>query len=102
MNSSYQRRQRWLSASAGDAMPVPYNDPALVLSQTAANDPSLVRALQRDLRALGYLPSGIDGNFGPGTARAVQALQRDLLENDGSSRGGDGPAPVALAAFNDD
>src|SRR3954466_4776635 len=59
-----------------------------------------VRDLQRDLRRLGYLKSGIDGNFGSGTARAVRALQNDLLTNDGKSRAGDGAAPVRMIDFN--
>jgi len=60
----------------------------------------LVRALQRDLRALGYLKAGLDGHFGPDTAAAVRALQYDLLFNDG--RGRDGLAPVPMKAFNED
>ena len=58
----------------------------------------LVRALQRDLRALGYLRSGIDGAFGSGTQQAVRALSYDLLHNDGT--GTDGPAPVAIRSYN--
>lgn len=59
-----------------------------------------IRDLQRDLRELGYLKKGIDGRFGPGTERAVRALQWDLLHNDGRSTGGDGNAPVQLLDFN--
>jgi peptidoglycan hydrolase-like protein with peptidoglycan-binding domain len=66
----------------------------------AAAPRDLVRALQRDLRALGYLKAGLDGRFGPATAAAVRALQHDLLFNDG--RGRDGAAPVAMQAFNQD
>jgi len=84
-------------------MPLIYNTPGIGLAQGAANDPTLVRALQRDLRALGYLKQGIDGNFGPGTVLAVRALQYDLLNNDGSSwSGDDGRAPVAMNSYNDD
>jgi peptidoglycan hydrolase-like protein with peptidoglycan-binding domain len=43
------------------------------------NDPAAVRALQRDLRALGYLRGGIDGDFGANTEAGVRALQNDLL-----------------------
>lgn len=57
-----------------------------------------IRDLQRDLRALGYLRSGIDGAFGPGTAFAVKALQNDLLKNDGT--GSDGKAPVSIRSYN--
>lgn len=63
----------------------------------ATNNPD-VRAFQRDLRALGYLRSGVDDNFGPGTEQAIRALQYDLLHNDG--RGTDGSARVALKSFN--
>ena len=59
-----------------------------------------IRDLQRDLRRLGYLKRGIDGAFGPGTERAVKALQHDLLTNDGRSTGGDGPAPVRVLDYN--
>lgn len=60
----------------------------------------LVRALQRDLRALGYLRQTIDGAFGDGTRLAVCRLQHDLLHNDGSSTSGDGNAPCAVRDFN--
>ena len=60
----------------------------------------LVKALQRDLRALGYLRQGIDGEFGDGTRMAVCRLQHDLLHNDGSSTSGDGNAPCAVRTFN--
>jgi hypothetical protein len=59
-----------------------------------------IRDLQRDLRALGYLRQGIDGKFGSGTERAVKALQYDLMNNDGRSRGNDGDAPVRVVDFN--
>ena len=77
---------------------VPYRRPGLVLAIGAVSPPDLVRALQRDLRALGYLRAGIDGRFRDGTAAAVRALQHDLLFNDG--RGRDGHAPVAVQSFN--
>jgi hypothetical protein len=62
----------------------------------------LVRALQRDLRSLGYLRSSIDGTYGTGTINAVRSLQFDLLHNDGASRANDGTASVAITAFNVD
>jgi peptidoglycan hydrolase-like protein with peptidoglycan-binding domain len=80
----------------------PYRQAGLSLSERAANDPALVRALQHDLRSLGYLNRGIDGRFGPATTRAVRSLQFDLLWNDGSSIGKDGDAPVAIKSFNKD
>lgn len=35
-----------------------------------------VKALQQKLKALGFDPNGVDGNFGPGTDRAVRAFQQ--------------------------
>ena len=46
-----------------------------------------IRELQRDLRATGYLKQGIDGQFGSNTEMAVKALQYDLMNNDGRTRG---------------
>ena len=57
----------------------PYQDTELRLH--GGLDTSLVRALQRDLRALGYLGGGIDGVFGGGTEKAVRSLQWDLLNH---------------------
>jgi hypothetical protein len=56
--------------------------------------------LQRHLRALGYLQSGIDGIFGQGTEQAVKALQYDLIANDGTSTSRDGTAPVGMMDYN--
>jgi len=78
-------------------MPLTYR--TAELGHTATPDPDLVRALQRDLRALGYLARGIDGKFLDGTRQAVRRLQFDLLRNDGRP-GADGPPPVAVNAFN--
>jgi Putative peptidoglycan binding domain len=64
-----------------------------------APNADLVRDLQRDLRALGYLKQGIDGVFQDGTDAAVRRLQFDLANNDGSSTGGDGRAPVAIRDY---
>ena len=63
---------------------------------------SQVQALQQDLRSLGYHSGPIDGVFGPGTTRAITALQFDLLNNSGSSTAtpGDGSAPVAVQSYN--
>lgn len=57
---------------------------------------SAVRDLQNDLRALGYLRSAIDGIVGADTIQAIQALQFDLLYNDGRN----GAAPVSMKSFN--
>ena len=79
-----------------------YQKPGLTIGPAQANDPLLVKLLQRDLRALGYLRGNVDGAYGPGTEKAVRALQFDLLHNDGQSSGGDGLAPVALIDINRD
>lgn len=72
----------------------------LVLRRGGRAPRAQVRELQRDLRGLGYLKSGLDGKFGPGTERAVKALQHDLLSNFGTSSGGDGDAPVRVIDYN--
>lgn len=71
----------------------------LVLSPNPAFS-SQVRDLQRDLRSLGYGRGPFDGVFGQGTATAVEALQFDLMYNDGSSSSKDGSAPVAVKDYN--
>jgi hypothetical protein len=59
-----------------------------------------IRELQRDLRSLGYLRSGVDGQFGSGTQQAVRSLQYDLINNRGASTGGEGQAPIGVSAYN--
>lgn len=81
-------------------MALVYRRPGLVLRRGAPAVEALVKALQGDLRKLGYLRAGIDGQFGDGTERAVRALQFDLLH--AGARGSDGEAPVTLRAFNRD
>lgn len=76
----------------------PYRQPGLELRPRSGPADPLVRALQEDLRALGYLRAGIDGAFGAGTASAVRALQYDLLTAERHGR--DGDAPAALKTFN--
>lgn len=71
----------------------------LVLSQSSVFS-SQVQELQQDLRSLGYGRGPIDGIFGPGTANVVEALQFDLMNNDGSSSQNDGSAPVAVKSYN--
>lgn len=58
----------------------------LALSKNSKNNTSYaVRALQRELKAQGYDPNGIDGVFGPGCESAVKAFQKDNgLAVDGS------------------
>jgi hypothetical protein len=84
------------------SMPLPYNIQNINLAEDGNNNPALVRALQRNLRALGYLHEGIEGEFGSGTAQAVRSLQYDLINNNGASTRGDGPSPVAMTLFNKD
>lgn len=75
-----------------------YQKPGLTLQQDGTGDPAIIKALQHDLRKLGYLHDGVDGAYGSGTAQAVSALQYDLLHNDG--QGSDGAAPVVLTTYN--
>lgn len=79
-------------------MALVYHGPGVVLRRDAGAAAPLVKALQVDLRRLGYLRSGIDGEFGEGTELAVRALQYDLLH--AGQQGADGEAPVALSTFN--
>jgi peptidoglycan hydrolase-like protein with peptidoglycan-binding domain len=79
-------------------MTMSFVQPGLVLSQGGTATADQVKDLQRALRSLGYLAGGIDGQFQGGSARAVSALQYDLLNNDGS--GTDGKAPVAVTSYN--
>jgi peptidoglycan hydrolase-like protein with peptidoglycan-binding domain len=74
-----------------------YHD--MQLSAATPADAALVRALQADLRALGYLKRGIDGVFGASTTLAVRRLQYDLLHNHGRSTGHDGSAPLKMTDF---
>ena len=76
-----------------------YRQPGLIMRKTgsAASNRQL-RDLQKDLRRLGYLRSGIDGNFGDQTELAVKGLQHDLLE--GASGGGDGTPAVLIRSYN--
>jgi peptidoglycan hydrolase-like protein with peptidoglycan-binding domain len=83
-------------------MALPYQKAGLTLSRAGAGKAPIVKALQRDLRALGYLGHGIDGNFGAGTEQDLRSLQYDLLHNVGASTGGDGAAPVAVRSYNVD
>ena len=83
-------------------MPVlSYRRPGLILRRGGHSaTEKQVRQLQRDLRQLGYLKKGIDGKFGGGTAKAVMALQHDLLHNLGQSMRNDGDAPVRVLDYN--
>jgi len=75
-----------------------YRKAGLRLARGIPTSQTLVQALQRDLRRLGYLRSGLDGQFGQGTEQAVRSLQWDLLFNNGT--GTDGAAPVPMTSYN--
>ena len=78
-----------------------YQQPGLTVQKGGADaTKQQIKDLQRDLRSLGYLKSGIDGKFGNLTRSAVQALQYDLLFNEGKSTGNDGSAPVMVIDYN--
>jgi len=79
-------------------MALVYRRAGLALRRNARGADPLVTALQADLRKLGYLRSGIDGQFGEGSERAVRALQYDLLN--AVAHGQDGDAPVSVKAYN--
>ena len=79
-------------------MPSIYQVPNLRLSRGVSSSPALTKALQRDLRRLGYLRAGIDGVFGRETEVAVQALQYDLLHNEGT--GPDGRSLACVSEYN--
>ncbi len=81
-------------------MTLSYQKPGLSMSKGASNDAGLVEDLQRDLRRLGYLRAGIDGQFGEGTQRALRRLQFDLMNNAGRSTAQDGDAPVRVVDYN--
>src|SRR5438128_1724988 len=75
LRSRARRRRDRRALGAGRT--VVYRRAGLVLRRGAGPADPLVRALQQDLRKLGYLRSGIDGQFGEDTERAVRALQYD-------------------------
>src|SRR2546430_11503775 len=53
-----------------------------------------VKDLQQKLKALGFDPNGVNGNFGPGTRAAVVAFQQSKgLQADGI------PGPATLGAL---
>ncbi len=79
-------------------MTLSFVQPGLVLSQGGTATADQVKDLQRALRTLGYLAGGIDGKFQGGSARAVSALQYDLLNNNGTGK--DGNAPVKVSSYN--
>jgi peptidoglycan hydrolase-like protein with peptidoglycan-binding domain len=61
-------------ASSGRRVPTP--GPAVLFARNLPNmGGEAVKAIQRALKAKGFDPSGIDGDFGEATAQAVQAFQ---------------------------
>lgn len=74
-------------------MPRPYQGISTPLDRASAAPPPAIRALREDLRALGYLHSGITTNWGDSLDDAVQALRLDLTH---------AKAPAAVKAYNAD
>ncbi len=78
-----------------------YKQSGLILQRdSGAASKTQIKDLQRDLRQLGYLYRGIDGGFGPGTERAIKALQHDLLHNFGENPQKIKSAPVSVSDYN--
>ena len=78
-----------------------YNKQGLIIKRGSEGaSVTQIKDLQRDLRQLGYLPGGIDGEFGKMTEVAVKSLQYDLLHNDGRSTRQDGHAAVRILDYN--
>jgi len=77
-----------------------YNKQGLIIRRGGNASITQIKDLQRDLRQLGYLPGGIDGDFGKVTELAVKSLQYDLLHNHGSSTRQDGNASVSILDYN--
>jgi peptidoglycan hydrolase-like protein with peptidoglycan-binding domain len=71
-----------------------YVRPGLEFGQGTTGETAAIKEAQADLRRTGYLRASIDGRFGDGTARAVKALQHDLLGGDGAGSDGSGPVNV--------
>lgn len=83
------------------AVMVSYKKSGLVIKRQGAGAAERqIRDLQKDLRQLGYLRSGIDGKFGSGTELAVKGLRHDLLHNFGKSARNDGDAAVSVLDYN--
>ena len=81
-------------------MSLSYQQSGLSLRKGAGNPAALVTDLQRDLRRLGYLRTGIDGQFGDGTEMAVRRLQYDLMNNIGKGAHSSNEAPVRVVDYN--
>jgi N-acetylmuramoyl-L-alanine amidase len=62
--------------SYDEAGVIPVTGPGRVVRRGAANDPEVVRNIQRALDAAGIDSGGVDGKYGPKTAAAVAAFQR--------------------------
>src|SRR5215472_3672560 len=92
----------WNGVHSSKEEPMPdlsYRQPGLIMRKTGSTASNRqLRDLQKDLRRLGYLRSGIDGNFGDQTELAVKGLQHDLLE--GAIDGDDGTPAVLIRSYN--
>jgi len=77
-NGAYAEQARDRVQRLGGNVITPGNQTS---SQAVAGSASLTAsqrvAVQRQLNALGYDTNGLDGNFGPGTRRAIALWQRD-------------------------
>jgi hypothetical protein len=68
--------------------------PAALSNMSAEDAASHVRAVQRGLRALGYKVDHVDGTYGPSTANAIRAYQRNkMMYPDGE------PSPELIEAL---
>jgi N-acetylmuramoyl-L-alanine amidase len=56
--------------------PLTVHPPTKVIRMGVANDPDVVKAIQRALEVAGIDPGGVDGKYGPKTTAAVAAFQR--------------------------
>jgi Putative peptidoglycan binding domain len=77
------KKRRAPAYQAPQPIYVPANPPPVYQSSPAKQafleySPNARRAIQQRLRSYGYYAGSIDGVWGPGTARAVEAYARDV------------------------
>lgn len=77
-----------------------YLKPGLVASRAEIMNVDVVRAVQVDLRKIGYLHSGVDGVFRLDAKVTIRALQYNLINNQGLSSIENGDAPVTVVTVN--
>ena len=66
-----------VSAFGQTVMPVEENESVAVLSQLGSRGEE-VRAVQKKLKSLGFYSGAVDGIYGSGTKKAVQAFQKSV------------------------